>query len=234
MNTLEPVRLGIVGCGVIGRIHAKVAAESAFIRPVAVVDIRESAAQEVASLHHIPKAYTSVEQLVADPEVEAVVVALPTGGRLEVALKALSASKHTLVEKPIGMNRAEVEKLIAAQGDTISGCYALLAFGPNCDRLYRQRSLRTTASYPLPRPERCRRTPQKPTARLAAQSRPQRRRHFGKLGLLRSRLSAWYHWLVAATTPCLSPKLAGGRGLPRICRTRLRCRNPYHRLDQLC
>lgn len=122
MNTLEPVRLGIVGCGVIGRIHAKVAAESAFIRPVAVVDIRESAAQEVASLHHIPKAYTSVEQLVADPEVEAVVVALPTGGRLEVALKALSASKHTLVEKPIGMNRAEVEKLIAAQGDTISGC----------------------------------------------------------------------------------------------------------------
>jgi UDP-N-acetyl-2-amino-2-deoxyglucuronate dehydrogenase len=121
-NAMEPVRLGIVGCGVIGRIHARVATESRFIEPIAVVDIRESVAQEVASTHTIPKAYTSIEQLVADPDIEAVVVALPTGGRLPVALKALSAGKHTLVEKPIGMNRAEVEALINAQNDLIAGC----------------------------------------------------------------------------------------------------------------
>ena len=46
----------------------------------------------------------------------------PTQYRTEVALRAFERGKHVLIEKPIAMNAAEVEQLIAARGDLISGC----------------------------------------------------------------------------------------------------------------
>ncbi|MEO7912877.1 MAG: Gfo/Idh/MocA family oxidoreductase [Roseiflexaceae bacterium] len=119
---MEPVRLGIIGCGVIGRMHARVAADSELLRPVAVADVREAVAQEVAAQYGVARAYGSAEALLADPAIEAVVLALPTAGRAELALAAFSAGKHVLVEKPIALNAAEVRRMIAARSDLIGGC----------------------------------------------------------------------------------------------------------------
>lgn len=119
---MEPVRLGVIGCGVIGRRHVQVAAESPLLTPVAVADVREAVAHEVAGQHGVAHAYGSAEALFADPDVEAVVLALPTAGRYKLALQAFAAGKHVLVEKPVGMNADEVRQMIAARGDRIAGC----------------------------------------------------------------------------------------------------------------
>ena len=66
--------------------------------------------------------YSNDLDLLNDDEVEAVVLAFPTQYRTEVALHAFERDKHVLIEKPIAMNAAEVEQLIAARADLISGC----------------------------------------------------------------------------------------------------------------
>ncbi len=119
---MEPVRLGVIGAGVIGRMHLRVAADSPLLTPVAVADVRETVAQEVAAQHGVARAYGSAAALLADPEIEAVVLALPTAGRVELALAAFSAGKHVLVEKPIALNASEVRHMIAARGALIAGC----------------------------------------------------------------------------------------------------------------
>ena len=55
-------------------------------------------------------------------DVEAVVLAMPTGDRAGMAIDAFAKGKHVLVEKPIAMNAAAVEAMIAERGDRISGC----------------------------------------------------------------------------------------------------------------
>jgi predicted dehydrogenase len=59
---------------------------------------------------------------VQDPDVEAVVLAFPAAGRMELGLQALANDKHLLTEKPVAMNANEVRELIAAQGDLTAAC----------------------------------------------------------------------------------------------------------------
>jgi predicted dehydrogenase len=119
---MEPVRLGIIGCGVIGRVHLGTARQSSLLQIVAVADMREQAAREVAAQFGIPAAYTDASALLDDPRVEAVVLALPAAARTSLGLHAFTKGKHVLTEKPVAMNAGEVRRLIAARGDLIAGC----------------------------------------------------------------------------------------------------------------
>lgn len=116
------VRLGVIGCGVIGRQHLKVAQKCSSLQVVAVADLREEVARETAKEFGIPRAYGSAEALLDDAEVEAVVLAFPTAGRAQVALQAFAGGKHVLVEKPVAMNADEVRQMIAAKGNLVAGC----------------------------------------------------------------------------------------------------------------
>jgi UDP-N-acetyl-2-amino-2-deoxyglucuronate dehydrogenase len=116
------VRLGVIGCGVIGRQHLKVAQKCSSLQVVAVADLREEVARETAKEFGIPRAYGSAEALLEDAEVEAVVLAFPTAGRAQVALQAFARGKHVLMEKPVAMNADEVRQMIAAKGNLVAGC----------------------------------------------------------------------------------------------------------------
>lgn len=116
------VRLGIVGCGVIAGIHLQVAAKHPWIEVVALADVREEAARSLADKFNIGTYYTDAEALIADPAVEGVLFALPPNIRAALALKALKAGKHVLLEKPTAMNANEIRELLAAQGELIAGC----------------------------------------------------------------------------------------------------------------
>jgi predicted dehydrogenase len=61
-----------------------------------------------------PKAHGSYEALLADSNVDAVYIPLPTGMRTEWVIRAAKAKKHVLVEKPVGVTTADVEKILAA------------------------------------------------------------------------------------------------------------------------
>jgi predicted dehydrogenase len=71
-------------------------------------------AQAFAAKHGIDRAYGSYEQLVGDAGIDAVYVAAPHSEHLRLALLAIAAGKHVLVEKPMAMSAAEARELAAA------------------------------------------------------------------------------------------------------------------------
>ena len=119
---MEPVRFGIIGCGVIGQHHAQAAAESDAIQLQAVADLRYDVAQRIGTQYGAAAIYADAESLLADDTVEAVVLAMPACYRTPLALQAIGRGKHVLTEKPVAMNRAEVEQLIKAQGEIQVAC----------------------------------------------------------------------------------------------------------------
>jgi len=119
---MDPVRLGVVGCGVIGPTHMQAAVDSPLLELVAVADLIPERVQAAAEKFAVPKSYPSGSKLLDDPDIEAVVLAFPTGTRTELALEAFAKGKHVLLEKPVAMNVAEVEQMIAARGELVAAC----------------------------------------------------------------------------------------------------------------
>ena len=116
---MEPIRLGVVGCGVIGSRHVADAKRSGVCDVVAVADPMQERARAVARKHEVAHCFADGHELIACEDVEAVVLAVPTGVRTPLAQQALAAGKHLLLEKPAAMNAHEVCDLIAHQGDRV-------------------------------------------------------------------------------------------------------------------
>jgi predicted dehydrogenase len=74
--------------------------------------------EEAASQLGIPKAYGSYEELLADPDIDAIYNPLPNHLHVPWSERAAEAGKHVLCEKPVGMDAADVEKLIAVRDRT--------------------------------------------------------------------------------------------------------------------
>src|SRR5712692_8534046 len=75
-------------------------------------------AEQAARALGIPKAYGSYEELLADPEIEAIYNPLPNQLHVPWSIKAAEAGKHVLCEKPITMTVAEARSLMAVQERT--------------------------------------------------------------------------------------------------------------------
>lgn len=113
-SVIPPLRWGILGTGRIAGVFARGVAACASGRVVAAGSRSPEAARAFAEEHGVPRAHGSYEALLADPEVDAVYVATPHPRHAEWVVKAAEAGKHILCEKPMGMNRAEGETMVAA------------------------------------------------------------------------------------------------------------------------
>jgi predicted dehydrogenase len=125
---MEPVRLGLIGCGVIGTVHLDAALQLPEVRVVAVADLIEEKGRANGEKAG-SRVYREGADLLRDPDVEAVILAFPAQHRTALARAALGAGKHVLIEKPIAMNAAEVRQIIcarderrAARGDRVAAC----------------------------------------------------------------------------------------------------------------
>lgn len=110
-----PVRWGILGPGLIARnaiMPAFDAVPNALVVAVASRDLAR--AQSFAADFGIPRAYADYAELLADPDVEAIYIALPNNLHAEWAIRAAEAGKHVLCEKPLAMNAAEAADMVAA------------------------------------------------------------------------------------------------------------------------
>lgn len=104
----EPVRWGILGAARIADAAILPGlTNSAACAPFAIAARDEARARSMADKHGVQNAYGSYDALLADPQVEAVYIALPNHLHIEWARKAAVAGKHVLIEKPAAMRAAD-------------------------------------------------------------------------------------------------------------------------------
>jgi len=105
------IGFGIIGCGTMGSRHAECIKDANGTELIAVCDVNRQIAEKVAKAFNatvVPDA----ESLVKRPDVEAVLVALPSQLHAQYGILAAEAGKHVLVEKPIDYSVEQAEKLI--------------------------------------------------------------------------------------------------------------------------
>ncbi|WP_326958933.1 Gfo/Idh/MocA family protein [Amycolatopsis sp. NBC_01286] len=108
------LRWGLLAAGTIAAEFAAGVDESKHGVLTAVAARSADRAREFATRFEIPKAYGSYEDLLADPEVDAVYVSTPHPMHREWAIAAAEAGKHVLCEKPLTVTAADAEEVIAA------------------------------------------------------------------------------------------------------------------------
>ncbi|HXW81433.1 MAG TPA: Gfo/Idh/MocA family oxidoreductase [Acidimicrobiales bacterium] len=112
-----PLRLGLVGCGYQGNCLAAAAARTRSASIVACADPDLAAAEKVAGLAPDVSTHPSVEALLSEVAVDAVLVATPHHVLCPVSLVAIRHGKHVLIEKPVGLNEPEAALLESEAGD---------------------------------------------------------------------------------------------------------------------
>jgi predicted dehydrogenase len=111
---MEPVRFGIVSTADINNKLLAGAGESPDVDVVAVGSRELARAEDFAQRHAIPRAYGSYDELLADPDVEAVYIPLPNTMHCEWSIRAVEAGKHVLCEKPMSRHSIDVERAFEA------------------------------------------------------------------------------------------------------------------------
>ncbi|KPL28328.1 MAG: hypothetical protein AMJ72_03885 [Acidithiobacillales bacterium SM1_46] len=106
----ERLRVGVIGVGYLGRIHAKIYAAMPEVELVGVVDVDEKVAREIAAVHGCA-AYTAPDALIG--KVDAVSIVTPTVFHAGVAKPYLEAGVHMLMEKPIAPSYDESQSVVA-------------------------------------------------------------------------------------------------------------------------
>ncbi len=117
-NKSGQVRFGIVGCGSIGPTHAGALAQIGDAQLMAVADTVSERAEALGQKFGLKKIYRSDDELIADPQIDAVSFCTPSGAHADGAVKALLAGKHVVIEKPMDVSLAACDRIIAAERQT--------------------------------------------------------------------------------------------------------------------
>jgi predicted dehydrogenase len=107
------INVAVIGCGLIGKRRAQEASNHPDSQLLMVADVNLAAAEALASEYNC-RSCTDWRETIANSEVNAVAVATHNGMLAEIALAALEAGKHVLIEKPMGRNLAEALKMAEA------------------------------------------------------------------------------------------------------------------------
>ena len=109
----QPLRVALVGAGGIGELRAQATAQSPDLRLVVLADLARERAETVAGRYGAeatPEAATAATR----PDVDMVIVSTPPNTHAPIALAAINAGKHVLVEKPLAHTLADAEQICAA------------------------------------------------------------------------------------------------------------------------
>src|SRR5215204_6364255 len=112
---MKKVRWGILSTAKIGREKVIPALQKGeFCEVVAIASSNRERLEAEAARLHIPVVYHSYEDLLKDPQIDAVYIPLPNHLHVPWTLKAMAANKHVLCEKPIALSSAEALELLRA------------------------------------------------------------------------------------------------------------------------
>lgn len=114
---VERLRFGIIGCGVIGPLHAQAIRSLPDAVLVAVSDVVAERAQKMAETYAVTP-YSNPQQMLSSEQLDVVCVCTPSGLHGEHAALALHAGCHVVVEKPMEITRERIDEMLRVQQTT--------------------------------------------------------------------------------------------------------------------
>src|SRR3954454_5789218 len=117
MQVTQPLRFALIGCGVIGPTHADAITSQPDARLVAVVDADRDRAAVMAARYDV-SAYAGVDEMLGAAHPDVVSICTPSGLHTAQACQVMRAGCHALVEKPMALNRADLDEMLAVQRDS--------------------------------------------------------------------------------------------------------------------
>jgi predicted dehydrogenase len=130
------VRIGVVGCGVIAYwTHLRELRSIPGVQLLAASDPDPAARERAVKLSAV-RTYADSDELLAQSDIDAVIISAPTQLHAQLGLAAARARKHFYLEKPIAINAVEGAQLIAAVKE--SGVHAAAGFNRRCHPLFMQ------------------------------------------------------------------------------------------------
>jgi len=109
---MDQIKWGIIGCGNVTEVKSGPAfnkVENSGLMAVMRRDAEKAA--DYAERHKVPKWYSSADDLINDPEINAIYIATPPDAHEELAVKAMRAGKPVYIEKPMARNAAECDRI---------------------------------------------------------------------------------------------------------------------------
>jgi predicted dehydrogenase len=110
-SPLKPLKIAVIGAGAMGRHHLRICHELKEVELIAVVDVDQNRAAEMAKRYNI-MAFSNVEELIKNVKVDAAIVAVPSMLHLDIGRQCLSQNIHCLIEKPLAISEDECLELI--------------------------------------------------------------------------------------------------------------------------
>lgn len=108
------LRVGVLGCGPIAQAaHFESCTKARNAELYAICDVADDLRERMAATHAPRRTYSDYDAMLADPDLEAVIIATSDPFHVPAAIRALQAGKHVLCEKPLGTNVEDVEALKA-------------------------------------------------------------------------------------------------------------------------
>jgi UDP-N-acetylglucosamine 3-dehydrogenase len=114
MSSSGVVRWGVIGLGWFGEVHAETLAGMPGMELAALCTRRADRLAELADRFGVRRRYTDYRQLLADPDVQAVSIVTHYYDHAQIAMDALQAGKHVLLEKPMAATVEECDRILAA------------------------------------------------------------------------------------------------------------------------
>jgi predicted dehydrogenase len=112
---MSRLRIGLIGAGSIGRIHASSVKSIEDAELSAIVDVRLERAKALAEEHGVNKVYKDYVEMLDREQPDAVIIATPNYLHAKMTIDALARGVHVFCEKPMAMNAEEAEKMLRAR-----------------------------------------------------------------------------------------------------------------------
>jgi len=110
-----PLKIGVIGLGRMGQLYARtLATQVSGVRLYAVADVGEQARKQVTESFGVSHAFSNANDLMALPELDAVVIATPTSSHYDMVIAAASAGKAIFCEKPLALTLEETRSALEA------------------------------------------------------------------------------------------------------------------------
>ena len=114
MNKPSKIRVGVIGAGRIGKLHIEHLAQNIpEAELVTICSLNPSDIESLAEQFNVPKVTTDYNILLADPQIDAVLVTSPTNTHVEISQAAAKAGKHIFCEKPIAFDLEQIDETLA-------------------------------------------------------------------------------------------------------------------------